>query len=84
VPRVWTDNRGASTLSYNPIFIDAPNTLGAGITLRGECVEEGDISVHWVPGEEDPADVLTKPVAGARLSTLKQLAGMTSAMGLTE
>jgi len=42
-----------------------------------ECAEEGDITVHWVPGKENPADMLTKPVTGARLATLKKVAGMT-------
>jgi len=26
-----------------------------------ERVEEGDITVHWVPGEDNPADMLTRP-----------------------
>lgn len=39
-------------------------------------MEEGDITVHWVPEEENPADILTKPVIGARLNELKTLSGM--------
>jgi len=33
--------------------------------------------VHWIPGDENPADMLTKPVTGARLQELRELAGMT-------
>ena len=33
--------------------------------------------MHWVPGDENPADMLTKPVPGSRLTMLKGQAGMT-------
>ena len=51
-----------------------------------ECAE-GDItvycvvSVYCVPGEENPADMLTKPLAGPRLKTLRQQAGMAEVQG---
>jgi len=35
--------------------------------------------VHWILSEENPADILNKPVTRARLSALKNLAGMTAA-----
>ena len=41
-----------------------------------ENVLRREISVHWVPGDENPADMLTKPVPGSRLATLKYQAGM--------
>jgi len=77
IPRVWTDNRGASTLSYNPDFHRRTKHIRQRHHFVRECVDDGDISVHWVPGENNPADMLTKPVTGKRLEELKKRAGMT-------
>ena len=73
VPRVWTDNHGASTLAYNPDFHKRTKHIRRRHHFVREC---GDITVHWVPGEENPADMLTKPVTGARLAALKKITGM--------
>jgi len=78
IPRVWTDNRGASTLSYNPDFHRRTKHIWRRHHFVKECVDDGDISVHWVPGENNPADMLTKPVTGKRLEELKKQAGMTA------
>ena len=75
-PRVWTNNRRASTLSYNPDFHKRTKHIRRRHHFVRECAEEGDITVHWVPGDENPADMLTKPVPGPRLATLKHQAGM--------
>ena len=77
VPRVWTDNRGASTLSYNPDFHRRTKHIRRRHHFVRECAENGAITVHWVPGDENRADMLTKPVAGPRLATLRRQAGMT-------
>jgi len=77
-PRVWTDNRGASTLSYNLDFHRRTKHIWRRHHFVRECMDDGDISVHWVPGEENPADMLTKPVTGKRLEELKKQAGMTA------
>jgi len=34
------------------------------------------VTVHWIPGYENPADVLTKVVTGNRLIELKGSLGM--------
>ena len=80
VPRVWTDNHGASTLAYNPDFHKRTKHIRRRHHFVRECAEEGDITVHWIPGDENPADMLTKPLTGKRLSSLKTLAGMRTIM----
>lgn len=65
VPRVGTDNvnKGASTLSYDPVFHKRTKHIRRGHHFVQECAQEGDITVHWVPGDENPVDMLTKSVA---------------------
>jgi len=76
IPRVWTDNYGASALSHNPDFHRRTKHIRRRHHFVWQCAEEGDITVHLVPGDESPADMLTKPVPGSRLEQLKQRAGM--------
>jgi len=76
VPRVWMDNHGASTLAYNPDFHKRTKYIRRRPHFVRECAEKGDITVHWVPGDENPADMLTKSVTGKKLAALEVLAGM--------
>ena len=77
VPRLWTDNRGAATLSANPDLHKRTKHIHRRHHFVRECVEEGEIIVHWVRGDDNPTNILTKPVVGSRLSALKELAGCT-------
>jgi len=64
ISRVWTDNREASTLSYNLDFHRRMKHIWRRHHFVREYVDDGDISVHWVLEENNPADMLTKPVIG--------------------
>ena len=68
-------------MPYNPDFHKRTRNIRRRHHFAWECAEEVDITVHWVPGEENPADILTKPVAGSRLPTLRHQAGMTAFQG---
>jgi len=59
---------GQSTLSYNPDFHKRTKHIRRRHHFVRECTAERDLTVHWVLGEENPADMLTKPVTGVRLS----------------
>ena len=76
-PRVWTDNKGASTLTENPDFHRRTKHIRRRHHFIRECAAEGRVTVHWVPGHENPADILTKVVTGPRLTELKSILGMT-------
>lgn len=81
-PRVWTDNKGAAILTENPDFHRRTKHIRRRHHFIRECAEEGSVTVHWVPGEENPADMLTKVVTGPRLTELKGQAGMTDSEGV--
>jgi len=75
-PRLWTDNKEASTLTENPDFHRRIKHIRRRHYFIRECAGEGSIKVHWIPGSENPADVLTKVVIGSRLTELKGALGM--------
>lgn len=60
IPRVWTNNWGASTLSVNSDFHKHTKHIRRRHHFVLEGVEKKDIAVHWVRGEHNPADMLTK------------------------
>ena len=75
-PRVWTDSAGADTLSYNPDYHRQTKHIRRRHHFIRECVENKELTVHWVPGNENPADMLTKPLDTSRIRELKVRAGM--------
>jgi len=79
-PAAPRDNHGTSTLTYNPDFHKRTKLIRRHHFVI-EYAEEGDITVHWVPGDENPVDMLTKPVRGKKLAALKVLAGMRTTTG---
>ena len=76
VPRIWTDNKGAATLTKNPNFYRRTMHIRRRHHFIRECAGEGRVVVGWVPGSETLADALTKVVAGPRLNELKMALGM--------
>jgi len=62
------------SLSYNPDLHKRTKAHTATSPLSPGMRREGRYQVRL--GEENPADMLTKPVTGARLTALKRLAGM--------
>ena len=75
-PRIWTDNKGASTLTENPNFHRRTKHIWRRHHFIRECVGDESVIVGWVPGSENPADVLTKVVTGTRIDELKIGLGM--------
>ena len=44
-----------------------------------DLYSNGSITVPYIPSDQNPADILTKPIAGPRLKTLSESIGLTSA-----
>ena len=81
-PRVWTDNRGALTLTQNPDFYQRTKHIRRRHHFIRECAGEGSVTVHWVSGADNPADVLTKRVSVSRINDLKRGLGMKDQEGV--
>jgi len=76
VPRIWSDNKGAATVTENPDFHRRTKHIRRRHHFIRECAVNGSVTVHWVPEQENPADVLTKVRAGPRLNELKGALGI--------
>lgn len=84
VPYVWTDDRGAAVLSNNLDFHKRTKHIRRRHSFLTECVGEGDLEFRWIMGEENPADMLTKPVPAAHFFKLMGLPGMISTIPLKQ
>ena len=76
------DNKGPSTLTKNADFHRRTKDIRRQHHFIRECAAEGSVTVHWVPGHEDPADILTKAVTGARSTESKEGLGMRKLEGV--
>ena len=57
-----TDSKGSLTLSRNPEFHAHTKHINIKIHWLREVISSGDVSVYWIKGEENVADVFTKPL----------------------
>ena len=70
------DNKGAGILTDNSDFYRRTKHIRRRHHFIRECAGKGAVTVHWVPGSDNPADVLTKVIAGPRIEELKEGLGM--------
>ena len=54
------DNQSAIALTRNPVFHGKSKHIHKRYHFIRECVENGQVEVEHVPGEEQKADILTK------------------------
>ena len=57
-----TDSEGSLTLLRNPKFHAHTKHINIKIHWLREVISSGDVSVYWIKGEENVADVFTKPL----------------------
>ena len=63
---VSCDNQGAIKLARNPIFHARTKHIELHHHFVRESVSDGEISLHYIPTSEQPADILTKFLGRAR------------------
>lgn len=59
---IYCDNQGAIAISENPKFHSRVKHIDIRFHFLRDAVEKGDVSIQYVPSEDNPADVLTKPL----------------------
>ncbi|KAL0682603.1 hypothetical protein Bca4012_049451 [Brassica carinata] len=70
------DNKSVIALTKNPVFHGRSKHVLKKYHFIRECVENGHIEVEHVPGVEQKADILTKPLARIMFKQMRSLIGV--------
>lgn len=70
------DNRSAIALTKNPVFHGRSKHIHTRYHFIRECVENGQIEVEHVPGNEQKADILTKALGRFKFKEMRDLIGV--------
>ncbi|XP_041564465.1 secreted RxLR effector protein 161-like [Drosophila elegans] len=73
---IYNDNQGAGQLTRNPVFHKRTKHVDIRHHFIRELVEEGTISVNYIPTTEMSADILTKGLSASKHNTCKTALGM--------
>ncbi|XP_013632768.1 PREDICTED: uncharacterized protein LOC106338298 [Brassica oleracea var. oleracea] len=70
------DNKSAIALTKNPVFHGRSKHILSKYPFIRECVEFDFIEVKHVPGVEQKADILTKPLAMIKFEAMRKFIGV--------
>jgi len=70
------DNKSAIALTKNPVFHGRSKHILSKYHFIRECVEFDFIEVKHVPGVEQKADILTKPLARIKFEAMRKFIGV--------
>ena len=71
-----SDNQGAIALSKDNKFHAQMKHIDVRYHFIREAVEEGKLSVVYVPTDDNPADIFTKPLVKAKFQRFVELLGL--------
>ena len=77
-PTIYCDNLSATTYSANPVFHSRMKHLALDFHFVREKVQLGSLQVTHVSGDDQLADVLTKPLLKPRFQLLNSKIGLAS------
>ncbi|MDV3143398.1 MAG: Ty1/Copia family ribonuclease HI, partial [Sweet potato little leaf phytoplasma] len=70
-PLLLCDNQSALQLAKNPIFHGRTKHVEIDFHFVREKVVSNDLQLRFVPTQQQPADLFTKPMSTDRLSSLR-------------
>ncbi|KAK9069105.1 hypothetical protein SSX86_013221 [Deinandra increscens subsp. villosa] len=73
---IRVDNKSAIALTKNPVFHGKSKHIHTRFHFIRECVERSQVEVEHVSGEEQKADILTKPLARIKFKKMRSLIGV--------
>lgn len=73
---IRVDNKSAIQLARNPVFHGRSKHIHRRFHFIRECVENELVEVEHVPGSEQKADILTKPLGRTKFVQMRSLIGI--------
>ncbi|KAL0706721.1 hypothetical protein Bca4012_073147 [Brassica carinata] len=73
---IRVDNKSAIALTKNHVFHGRSKHIHMRFHLIRECMENDQVEVEHVPGNEQRADILTKSLSRVRFKDMRSLIGM--------
>lgn len=70
------DNKSAIALTKNPVFHGRSKHIHMRYHFIRECVENEQVEVEHVPGSEQKADILTKPLGRIKFREMRSFIGV--------
>ena len=74
--RLWIDNQSSVQVAQNPEHHGGMKHLDLRYYWLRDEVERGSISVAYVPTDDNPADLLTKPLAPVKVERFRAMFGL--------
>lgn len=75
-PTVWCDNTSTISIAANPTHHARVKHVEIDLHFVREKVSSGQLVVHFVPSEEQRADILTKPLPPSMFSQIRKKLGV--------
>ena len=73
---IRVDNKSAIALTKNPVFHGRSKHIHRRYHFIRECVENELVEVDHVPGVEQRADIITKPLGRIKFKEMRELVGV--------
>ena len=70
-PTIWCDNVSATELVKNTVYHSRTKHIEIDMHLIRNKVLAGELNIHYVPSEEQIADIMTKPLSFVRFNYLR-------------
>ena len=77
-PTIYSDNKGATYLSANPVFHSRMKHLALDYHFVRQQVQSGFVRVTHVSSNDQLADIMTKPLSRARFNSMTIKIGLTN------
>ena len=74
--KVFVDNKSAIQVVKHPEHQSTMKHVHRAFHWIRSCVENGDLEVFHVPGDENPADIFTKPLGRLKFAKFRAMLGM--------
>ena len=69
---IYCDNQSSIKLSYNPVFHEKTKHFQIDYHFTRQKVEDNSIKVEYISSQEQPADILTKPLGRIKFETCRE------------